>query len=262
MPLGLEMPDQNSKSEPAVIKEPSPPLPASTVPASTVPSSTDALFASHILMQPSLFVVDISKSENADFAIFSRDLFGRFMFLGASASKILERPHGDLLETPIFHFLSESLCNQQIRTLWSPLSQEENNFFSVEVLTSNGNLIRLDIMETVVLSNHQMVGFVGFIKRSDPPEKVLLSDFEADDRELMQRVASLSAVERQVAELVVDGHMNKRIANLLKVAIRTIETRRARVMSKMRAKSLPHLVQLWLRVRQIESDSRALDESV
>ena len=246
------MPDRNSKSEPAVIKEPSPPLPA----------STDALFATRILAQPSFFVTDLSRAENADFAIFTRDLFGRFLFLGASASKILERNHGELLETPIFEFLSESLCNQKIRALWSPLSHEENNSFSVEVLSSNGNLIRLDIMETAVLSNSQSIGFVGFIKRSDPPEPHLLSDFEVDDRELMQRVASLSAVERQVAELVVDGHMNKRIANLLKVAIRTIETRRARVMSKMRAKSLPHLVQLWLRVRQVESDSRSLDESV
>lgn len=250
--LGREMPDRNSKFKPAVIKEPFP----------TLPTSTDAMFASRILTQPSFFVVDISKSENADFAIFTRDLSGRFLFLGASAKKILERSHGELLETPIFEFLSESLCNQRIRTLWSPLSNEENNSFGVEVLSSHGNLIRLDIMETAVLSNNQILGFVGFIKRSAPAETILLTDFEVDDRELMQRVASLSAVERQVAELVVDGQMNKRIANLLKVAIRTIETRRARVMSKMRAKSLPHLVQLWLRVRQVESDSSTLDESV
>jgi FixJ family two-component response regulator len=89
-----------------------------------------------------------------------------------------------------------------------------------------------------------------------------LPDFEIDDRELMQRVASLTCVERQVAELVVDGHMNKRMANLLDVAVRTIETRRARVMSKMRAKSLPQLVQMWLRVRQIESEARSSRDSV
>jgi two-component system response regulator FixJ len=111
------------------------------------------------------------------------------------------------------------------------------------------------------MSENRIIGFVGFIKRSDHADHCHLPDFEIDDRELMQRAASLSIVERQVAELVVDGHMNKRMANLLSVAVRTIETRRARVMSKMRAKSLPQLVQMWLRVRQIEAEARISGES-
>jgi FixJ family two-component response regulator len=111
------------------------------------------------------------------------------------------------------------------------------------------------------MSENRIIGFVGFIKRSDHVDHSHLPDFEFDDRELMQRAASLSIVERQVAELVVDGHMNKRMANLLNVAVRTIETRRARVMSKMRAKSLPQLVQMWLRVRQIEAEARISGES-
>lgn len=235
-----------------MIKDPTPYLPA----------NSETSFATPILAQPSLFVSDIFKSENAAFAIFTRDLFGRFQFLGASAKKILDRSQNELLETSIFKFLSESSCNQKIRSLWSPQSREENSSFSIEILGNHGNLIRLDVVETAVLSENRIIGFVGFIKRSDQPEASRLPDFEFDDRELMQRVASLSAVERQVAELVVDGQMNKRIANLLKVAIRTIETRRARVMSKMRAKSLPQLVQMWLLVRQIESESSTLDDSV
>ena len=245
------MPDRNCKFKAAVIKEPSPSLPL----------NSDNQFAVRILTQPSLFVVDIVKSENASFAVFTRDPFGRFLFISPSAGGILDRSRSELLEFSLFEFLSDSSCNQKIRNLWSPQSHEENNSFSIEILGNHGTLIRLDVTETAIISENQIIGFVGFIKRSDHPETGHLPDCEIDDRELMQRAASLSSVERQVAELVVDGHMNKRMATLLDVAVRTIETRRARVMSKMRAKSLPQLVQMWLRVRQIETEARISGDS-
>jgi DNA-binding CsgD family transcriptional regulator len=245
------MPDRNRKFNPAVIKEPSPSLPV----------NSDNHFAIRILTQPSLFVVDIVKSPNAPFAVYTRDPLGRFLFLSPSARVILDRALNELLEFSLLECLSDSLCNQKIRNLWSPQSNEENNSFSIEILGIQGALIRLDVTETAVISENRIIGFVGFIKRSDHPDHNHMPDFEIDDRELMQRVASLSNVERQVAELVVDGHMNKRMANLLDVAVRTIETRRARVMSKMRAKSLPQLVQMWLRVRQIESEAGSSGDS-
>jgi DNA-binding CsgD family transcriptional regulator len=229
-----------------VIKDPLPLLPA----------NADNQFAIRILTQPSLFVVDFVKSENAPFAVFTRDPFGHFLFLSPSARRILDRTSDELLQSSLFEFLSDATCNQKIRTLWTPQSSEENNSFTIELLGNQGSVLRIDVTETAVVSESHVIGFVGFMKRSDHSETGQLPDFEIDDRELMQRAASLSNVERQVAELVVDGHMNKRMANLLGVAVRTIETRRARVMSKMRAKSLPQLVQMWLRVRQIEAEGR------
>ena len=247
----MRKPDRNYNSPAAVIKESS----------QSLPENSNNQFDIRILTHPSLFVVDIVKSENAPFAVFTRDLFGRFLFVSPSARDILDRALNELLEFSLFEFLSDTSCNQRIRILWSPQSLEENNSFNIEILGSQGTLIRLDVTETAVMSENRIIGFVGFIKRSDHADHSHLTDFEFDDRELMQRAASLSSVERQVDELVVDGHMNKRMANLLNVAVRTIETRRARVMSKMRAKSLPQLVQMWLRVRQIEAEARISGES-
>ena len=230
-------------------------------PSQLLPVNSDNQFAIRILTQPSLFVLDIVKSENAAFVVFTRDPFGRFLFVSPSVEGILDRTRNELLEFSLFEFLSDSSCNQRIRSLWTPQSQEENNSFSIETLGNHGTLIRLDVTETAIISENRIIGFVGFIKRADHSETGHQPYFEIDDRELMQRAASLSSVERQVAELVVDGHMNKRMANLLDVAVRTIETRRARVMSKMRAKSLPQLVQMWLRVRQIEAEARISGDS-
>lgn len=57
---------------------------------------------------------------------------------------------------------------------------------------------------------------------------------------------SLKSTEREVVELVVDGDMNRTMARKLHVAVRTIETRRAKAMAKLRVQSHSDLVKLWL----------------
>jgi RNA polymerase sigma factor (sigma-70 family) len=54
---------------------------------------------------------------------------------------------------------------------------------------------------------------------------------------------SLSKREKEVMSLVVAGNSNREIAQELGISPKTVEVHRARVMSKMRADSLPDLVQ-------------------
>ncbi len=177
------------------------------------------------------------KAEGAPFAVFTRDRLVDFLYLSPSAQHILDRSIDELLQLSLLEFLSDALATIRYAPSGTPNLRRKNNAFMVETLGNQGALLRLDVSETAITSEGHVIGFVGFIKRAEHTETSHPADIEIDDRELMQRAASLSSVERQVAELVVDGHMNKRMANLLAVAIRTIETRRARVMSKMRAKS-------------------------
>ncbi len=64
------------------------------------------------------------------------------------------------------------------------------------------------------------------------------------DSELAARLDSLTAREREVLDLLVSGDPNKVIAYRLGISPRTVEIHRARVMEKMKAKSLPGLVRL------------------
>jgi two-component system response regulator FixJ len=61
-----------------------------------------------------------------------------------------------------------------------------------------------------------------------------------------QRLASLSAREREVLRGLVDGASNKEIARDLDISPRTVESYRANIMMKMQASSLSELVRLSL----------------
>jgi two-component system response regulator FixJ len=64
--------------------------------------------------------------------------------------------------------------------------------------------------------------------------------------EVMHRVESLTPRERQVMDLVVEGAANKVIAIDLDLSERTVEIHRAKVMEKMGAHSVAHLVKLHM----------------
>lgn len=62
--------------------------------------------------------------------------------------------------------------------------------------------------------------------------------------ELRERVAALTAREREVLALVVSGRPNKQIASELGVSEITVKVHRGQMMRKMRARSLPELVRM------------------
>ena len=64
--------------------------------------------------------------------------------------------------------------------------------------------------------------------------------------DIQHRLESLTPRERQVMDFVVDGAANKVIAIDLALSERTVEIHRAKVMEKMGARSVAHLVKLHL----------------
>ena len=71
---------------------------------------------------------------------------------------------------------------------------------------------------------------------------------ETRDRRLQEadtarRLEQLTQREREVLELIIVGKLNKQIADVLGISIKTVEVHRARVMEKMGAHSLAELVQ-------------------
>ena len=71
---------------------------------------------------------------------------------------------------------------------------------------------------------------------------------EAEIRALQQRHASLSPREREVMALVVEGQLNKQVAGELGISEITVKAHRGKMMRKMKARSLPDLVNMAARL--------------
>jgi FixJ family two-component response regulator len=74
-----------------------------------------------------------------------------------------------------------------------------------------------------------------------------------EKHEIRKRLAALTPREREIMDMVVNGKANKVIAGDLQLSQRTVEIHRARVMEKMLATSLAHLVRMVIAVD--ESDA-------
>ena len=68
--------------------------------------------------------------------------------------------------------------------------------------------------------------------------------------DVLKRLESLTPRERQVMDLVVEGGANKVIAIDLGLSERTVEIHRAKVMEKMGARSVAHLVKLHMMIAE------------
>ena len=74
--------------------------------------------------------------------------------------------------------------------------------------------------------------------------KVVLDDYvrHLAERGVTDRFDALSEREREVFQLIAEGHSNKDIANLLHVSPGTVETHRARIMEKLDVHSAAEIV--------------------
>ncbi len=71
-----------------------------------------------------------------------------------------------------------------------------------------------------------------------------LRQTRANNKEITERLESLTKREAEVMDFVVAGMSSKEIAGELGVSFKTIEAHRAKIMKKMDAKSVPHLIHM------------------
>ncbi|MFM2475828.1 response regulator transcription factor [Celerinatantimonas sp. MCCC 1A17872] len=72
-------------------------------------------------------------------------------------------------------------------------------------------------------------------------------------QEICERIESLTKREKEVMELVAQGKANKVIAIDLNIAQGTVEIHRSRIMSKMKARSLAHLMRMLMVAGELDN---------
>ncbi|MDD5300375.1 MAG: response regulator [Gallionella sp.] len=108
-------------------------------------------------------------------------------------------------------------------------------------------------------------GAIDFIEKPFENEQLLDSVWHAIETDarnrhalqhrirITQRLEKLTAREREVMNLMIEGKSSKAIACLFGVSVRTCELHRARVMAKMEADSLADLVRMTIDVSDLHT---------
>lgn len=79
-----------------------------------------------------------------------------------------------------------------------------------------------------------------------------------DVLDIQSKFSKLSKREQEVLELVVEGNLNKVIADKLCICCKTVELHRSRIMSKMHAKSLAHLVKMTITYKNYKQSEQIM----
>jgi len=161
-------------------------------------------------------------------------------FQSASDFLAAPRPVG-----PACMVLDEAMPGMTGTELQKRLNEESSNL-AVVFITGNGDIpmsVRaiksgaVDFLTKPVKDNELLTAIRTALKKS--AEQVAAQD---ELRSLLSRLALLSTREEEVFQHVVRGIPNKQIAMILGVVEQTVKIHRSRVMSKMGADSLAHLV--------------------
>lgn len=120
---------------------------------------------------------------------------------------------------------------------------------------------RASTVPVIMISGHgdiplavkaMQIGANDFVEKPFVASRIIdaIERVDYDDNQTLSTGAAMSSLdvltprEREVAQLLSDGKPNKIIAHALGVSVRTVETHRARLMSKLGIKSLADLVKL------------------
>jgi DNA-binding NarL/FixJ family response regulator len=74
--------------------------------------------------------------------------------------------------------------------------------------------------------------------------QILQEDYisQLQRRGLEDRYDLLSDREREILQMIAEGHSNKEVANLLNISVTTVETHRGHILQKLDIHSVPELI--------------------
>lgn len=198
------------------------------------------------LKEPFKYVPALVESANSNCFVFSLTNDGIVQYASDNVSALLGINSRDIVGHSFDEFLSDDPVNERVRAkCWQVIPNNAVLNCQCELLNKDGTMLSADMRCSGIYEDDEIIGLVAFVQSqvkepSDSEEK------QQERARVKKLVDQLSGAEREVVDLVVAGHMNKSMAKMLGVAVRTIEARRSRAMTKLQVRSLPDLVKTWL----------------
>lgn len=201
-----------------------------------------------ILHSPEKFLPLFVDRYQDQFVWLTLDSKGQIVYSSRSVQRELGYSPADLAGRSIFEFLQggdEASTSLDLAALRDKATASQ----SLRLIDAHGCTKTMCLHAAAVDEQGRFTGFVILAVPESRPQ-TLGHDDDAAVQRALALAETLTPTERQVVDLVVDGYMNKTMAKMLGVAVRTIEARRARAASKLQVRSLPELVQVWMLVRR------------
>lgn len=186
----------------------------------------------------------LANGRNSDFVFFTHDLDRCVKYLSDSSAWLLRIDPSGWLDQKLDEKITDHPWNEVFQTPDTKLDPDTVQNICIEISDDQGDAVKLQAIRRLVTLRDIPIGVVGILKRMVFDEEP--AEVNYDPETVRARIATLTDRERSVVELVVKGEMNKSIANLLNIAVRTVEARRSKAMKKMGAKRLTELVRMWI----------------
>jgi FixJ family two-component response regulator len=169
----------------------------------------------------------------------------------SSAQEFLDNVDGDRLGCLVLDIRMPNMSGLELQQRLNDL----HHIIPVIFITGHG-----DIPMAVEAMQHGAVDFIqkpfrdqdliDRINQGLEKDRINRDDLKQRDG-IRERINDLTPREREVLDLVAKGKANKVIAGDLNVSQRTVEIHRARVMEKMGASSLAHLVRMVIEANRV-----------
>jgi len=226
-------------------------------------SGTDFVQANQdILTNHGLALPLLAAGIGAEFFFYTHDLNHKVRYLSESVWDICQVRSEDWVGRLFDEMLTDHAWNKQF---FEPTDGRPTDGLPpdcvcssrCEVWNSQGHRVRLSISRRLIMHNDEPVGVVGMAKAFNEPLRESKAIGAVESTSLRHRLSSLTLREREVIQLVVDGELNKSIAKKLGIAMRTVEARRSKAMSKLGVSRLSDLVRFWIAVKEATDEPSA-----
>ncbi len=85
--------------------------------------------------------------------------------------------------------------------------------------------------------------------------KALIDEYLDNNTGARSPLERLTARQREILQLVAEGNTTRKIASMLNVSVKTVETHRAQLMDRLEIRDVPGLVRYAIRTGLIQADA-------
>ncbi|MCY2985649.1 MAG: LuxR C-terminal-related transcriptional regulator [Planctomycetota bacterium] len=198
----------------------------------------------------------LASGPGTEFVFFTYDIEGTVRYLSESSWKVLQIRPENWRRQSFYSRLTDHKWNTSCVHSAEGFEVDRIHRCKCELRDDFRVGMKIDLWRRPVHLEGNVIGVVGMAKRSiDIGLDGNTHQFVSPNL-IRERIASLSRAERDVIELVIAGELNKSIAVKLDIAMRTVESRRSKAMSKMGVDRLADLVRIWFTAQEASSKAK------